>query len=396
MKHLLIICSTLALCAGCGGNGGKTPGFGEPLPPETEQGTRDPQLQPFSSRSIWNMPIGSGARYVPAGLVVPTRGMVTVDENLIVMTPDEPLMDLYYNGAFWDKSKNRCTRDGDLIARLPIPQSFIVSPETWDGVTPNASLAVLMPDKRYIYQGQPFAHCMKENPGLLGHASNFDPGHPEGLTDLYGDGIYGAHGGSRLSAIGGALRVHELTPTSGPIRHALKVNLCGKVNYYYDKATQKGFRWPAVAHDSYAAGENGYGSARPASAPVVKECQLGALLALKPDFDTSKLKTEPARIIAQALIDYGAYVVDDTGWDVFAFTCEWGPAGRFTEEFRKNWGWEFIDYSKGDDETGWSDWARDIRTIFTNLQIVVNNADTARGGGGEPRVPLAPALKRIK
>ena len=31
-------------------------------------GQRDPWLWPFASNSIWNMPIGSEARYVPAGL----------------------------------------------------------------------------------------------------------------------------------------------------------------------------------------------------------------------------------------------------------------------------------------------------------------------------------------
>jgi len=50
--------------------------------------------------------------------------------------------------------------------------------------------------------------------------------------DIYGSGMVGAHGGSGLSAIGGALRCGELTPTSGAIRHALKMNLFGRKNIY--------------------------------------------------------------------------------------------------------------------------------------------------------------------
>jgi hypothetical protein len=39
-----------------------------------------------------------------------------------------------------------------------------------------------------------------------------------------------------------------------------------------------------------------------------------------------------------------------------------------------------------------SPWARDMDKIFLNLHIVVNNTPETIGGGGEPRVPLAPEL----
>lgn len=45
--------------------------------------TRDPLKQPFSSNSIWNMPIGSDAKFVPAE---PERAMaagMTIDEDII-------------------------------------------------------------------------------------------------------------------------------------------------------------------------------------------------------------------------------------------------------------------------------------------------------------------------
>ena len=124
-----------------------------------------------------------------------------------------------------------------------------------------------MPDGRTIKQTQPFARCTPEygtSRCLFGD------------EELYGPGYYGAHGGSGLSCIGGTLRVGELVPGAGPIRHVLKVNLYAARNLHYDDET-RGYRWPA-------------------------------------------------RIRAQAFQDYGAYVVDDTAWDVYALVTEWRPA----------------------------------------------------------------------
>jgi len=143
------------------------------------------------------------------------RGM-TVDGDLIVLTPDAPMLEIYRNAAGWNRNRSRCKIDGPVLFRAPVPPDFIVSPDTWDGLTPNSGLAGLMPDGRTIQQTQPFARCKPD------HGTSrflFDD------QDLYGMGYYGAHGGSGLSCIGGTLRVGELVPDAGPIRHALKVNI---------------------------------------------------------------------------------------------------------------------------------------------------------------------------
>lgn len=342
---------------------------------EAEQ--RDPLKQPFASTSIWNMSIGSEARYVHA-YIEPAMKM-TVDENIIVMTPEAPLMDIYEGKGQWDVKHPdwRCyrTEREKLLFRAPIPQNFIVSPDTWDGLTPNSTLAVLMPDGHTIKQTQPFAHCKAGE--WATSVFMFDD------VDLYGDGTYGAHGGSGLSGIGGTLRVGELTPTSGPIRHVMKVELFSQENLYYDGETC-GFRWPARTADSGA--KEYYYMKR--TNPVVKECRMGALLALPAsmDLDSLKFETKPARILAQAFQDYGAYVVDDTAWDVYAIATEWGPNGRFMDEFEKNWGFPF--HGELD-----SPWGRDLSKIFLNLHVVDNNAPDRIGGGGKPRQPLAPEIK---
>jgi len=337
----------------------------------TKAEKRDPLLQPFSQRSIWNMPIGKTAKYVHAHIEPAKAYGMTVDEDIIVLTPKEPLIPVFKNYAGWDIKKDRCTKEGGIIFSAPIPRSFVVNKDTWDGLTPNSGIAVLMPDGRTIRQSQPFAKC---SPGEGTTQYDF------GDTDLYGDGYYGAHGGSQLSAIGGTLRTHELLPTSGPIRHVLKVNIFGRKNLYYDETT-RGFRWPAKAADGYAAKE--YYKDR--TMEKVSACRMGSLLALPASLSISSLglETEPARILARALQDYGAYVVDDTAWDVYAFITEWSPKKRFQDEFKKNWGFSFNEKSLN------TPWTRDMRRIFTNLHVVDNNGPLNIGGGGTPRVPLA-------
>lgn len=341
---------------------------------QNNEGFRDPWLHPFSHTSIWNMPIGSDAVYVHAQIEPAWDAAMTIDEDYLIFTPDAPLVPIYKNHAGWNRSKDRCIKQGNELFSAPIPPSFIINKDTWDGETPNAGLAVLMPDKRTIRQTQPFSQC------VAGSAtSEYD----YGAYDLYGEGIHGAHGGSGLSVLGGTLRAHELTPTSGPIRHALKVNLYGRKNLYFDQET-RGFRWPARAADSYA--EQEYYKDR--SYPAVPACRMGSLLAI-PSFipiSSLNLETEPARIIAQALQDYGAYVVDDTAWDVYAFCVEWSPEKRFTEEFEKNWGFPFNEPNKD------TPWGRDMAQIFSILYVVDNNTPETIGGGGTPRVPLAKPL----
>ncbi len=251
-------------------------------------GTRNPLKWPFSRHSIWNMPIGSNANYVHAQIEQAQAKGMTVDEDIIVMESDAATTGIYGNNAGWDRNKDRCIVEGGLLFEAPVPEDFVVRPGNWDGVTPNSGLAVLMPDGRTIKQTQPFARCEAGKQATSKYL--FDD------QDIYGQGMYGAHGGSVLSAIGGALRLGELRPDSGPIHHALKVNLFAAKNLYYDGET-KGYRWPAKRADGYA--EGNYGSYR--TNPEVKECRMGALLALPSSWnlDSIGFETEPARILAE-------------------------------------------------------------------------------------------------
>lgn len=353
-------------------------GQASPPTPPPPTGTRDPYQQPFAASSIWNLPIGDAATYVPGQIPTATAYGMTVDHDVLILTPGAPLTNVHYNSDGW--SGTRCGTDGQVLFTAPIPASFVV-PGNNDahGGTPNHSAAVLMTDGRTLRQNQPFTRCQ------AGGGATTWVEYP--TVDLYGEGAEGAHGGSGLSSIGGTLRLGELKP-GNKIRHALKVNLYAKESI---SGQSPGYRWPAVKADSYWQGTYG------GSVPQLK---MGALLALPPSVNVDEpgwLQTQPARILAWTLQNYGAYVVDDTGWSVYAIATEYSPDGDVTQEFQSTWGFSMTPSSKSDP------WAQDMDKIFGKLQVVdswdaaahqkVAASNGALGaGGGAPRQPWAPAI----
>src|SRR5213593_2127334 len=348
------------------------PGGGPP-------GGRDPLLWPFSRDSIWNLPIGASAVYVPANVQQATQRGMTTDPDVIILTPNATMTAVYYNSDGWSGG-SRCTPQGNVLFNAPIPDTFVVpgaGPGNPDGTTPNYATAILMPDGHTLTQGQPFARCTAGGPATMWWSVT---------NDLYGTGIDGGHGGSGLSSLGGTIRLGELVP-GGVIRHVVKINLYGLNNYFYDGTTH-GYRWPASQADGCAS--SCYGGTTPA-------LRMGSLLAIPAsvNIDSLGLETEPAKILARALQDYGAYTVDDTAWSVYAIATEFSPAGRVDDEFNTAWGFPINPPTK----TG--PWALDMDRLFGALNVVdnwdagqwaaVSASNGAQGaGGGAPIVPWAP------
>src|SRR6059036_1167256 len=348
------------------------PGGGPP-------GGRDPLFWPFSRDSIWNLPIGASAVYVPANIQQATQRGMTTDPDVIILTPNATMTAVYYNSDGWSGG-SRCATQGNVLFNAPIPGNFVVQgagPNNPDGTTPNYATAILMPDGHTLTQGQPFARCTADGSATMWWSIS---------NDLYGTGVEGGHGGSKLSSIGGTIRLGELVP-GGVIRHVMKVNVYGLYNYYYDASTQ-GYHWPASQADGCAA--TCYGGTTPA-------LRMGSLLAIPAsvNLDGLGLETEPARILARAFQDYGAYAVDDTAWSVYAIETEFSPQGRVEDEFSAAWGFQINAATKG------VPWARDMDRLFGALNVVdnwdeaqwlsVSASNGAQGvGGGTPRVGWAP------
>ena len=332
-------------------------------------------LWPFSRDSIWNLPIGANAVYVPTNIAPVTGAGMTTDPDVLILTPSEPITPVYYNSDAWSGG-SRCDAQGGVLFDAPIPSDFVV-PGASHGDTPNFATAILMADGHTLTQGQPMARCTANGTATMWWYIQ---------NDLYGTGVDGGHGGSMLSSLGGTIRLGELVP-DGSIRHALKVNLYGAANYYYDSATH-GYRWPAKQADSCAS--SCYGGTNPA-------LRMGSLLAIpaSTDINSMGLETQPALMLAKAFQDYGAYVVDDTAWPVYGIETEFSPQGRVEDEFQAAWGFAIDPASTN------VPWARDMARIFGAVDVVDNwdeaewqavsaSNGTEGAGGGAPRVAWAP------
>src|SRR5438445_2981203 len=342
---------------------------------------RNATLWPFSRDSIWNLPIGANAVYVPGNIKKPTASGMTTDVDVLILTPTAPVTKVWENSDAWS-GRSRCDAQGGVLFEAPIPTDFVVrgaGSGNPDGTTPNYATAFLAADGHTLIQGQPMARCTAG-----GTATMMWSQHDE---DLLKTGNSGAHGGSMLSSLGGVIRLGELVP-GGTIRHALKVNLFGRDNYYTGSGS---FRWPATTADGCAPGC--YGGSVPA-------LRMGSLLALPPSFDVNAMGLEtgePAKILAHAFQDYGAYTVDDAAWSVYAVATEYSPSGKVDDEFGSAWGFPISPASRD------VPWARDMDRIFGALAVVDNwdsstwqtvsaSNGTLGAGLGAPRVAWAPDI----
>ena len=312
---------------------------------------RDAYTQPFTSNSIWNEPIGSGAVYVAAQIAAPTKRALTADQTVTLMDPSAPVTVISRNGG---QHSNRCTGSG-AIAVAPIPASLVVPSSS-----SNSGYAVVAADGTTLIEGGAFARCSVSSGPTAGSAKAYG--------SILSDGLKGGAGGSGLSTLGGLLRVNELVP-GGQINHALRVNIDGAADLYPGPG---GFRWPATREDRY--GPTRYGGHNPA-------LKMGALLALPPNLNLAGLGlSAPALILARALQDYGAYVSNDSARSVFTVATEQGDASA-VNQFQSAWGFPFM--TSG---VSGSPWANDIMLIVKNLDVVNNNGPTSIGGGGTPLV----------
>ncbi|MEN9866810.1 MAG: hypothetical protein RL748_2400 [Pseudomonadota bacterium] len=353
----------------------------------SDKASRDPFKWPFASNSIWNMPIGSDAVYIPAKLA-PVPGndkwapMPQIDDEIIVLEPDAPLTPVYKSDAAWT-GKDRCQATGDLLLEVRMPANYVVPHNN-----KNNCATFLTADRRTLLQAQPFTRCKQEGPATS--LVKFPP------VDIYGDGQRGAHGGSGLSAFGGTLRLGELRPGGPPPRHALKVDVYAKQALYACRNKESCYRWPAIGADRYAVGHYGtlkLGRAQPFN-PNQDEgphsaLKMGALLAIPANKNLASmgLETEPGKMLAWTFQNYGAYIVDDTWGASFALTAETGPHGSFRDQFKADWGFELEQRVRDN-----SQWTRDLQRIVAALAVVDNNGPDSIGGGGTPLQPLAPPL----
>jgi hypothetical protein len=324
--------------------------------------TRDAVLQPFSSQSVWNLPIATAATFEAAtaprtaDLVSAVKGRLYVNQAsyshpVVQATAADPVHAV----------PDRKTASRSSAYRIPAHASIAVGTD--------AHMHVISPDGTYVDEA-------------------YNVRHPDGSTydaarrhrvDLLGTGL-GPQNGTRAyggSALGGLIRAWEVDPThpayTGVIRHALAIALDGTQLHYsggsfgYNSAghsTALGYVWPATEQDSFST--TGYTGAVP----------MGAYFAIPPSVDITRLGLSPSGLmVARALQDYGGYVTDRASGVAPLYVEPSAPAG-FRNELLANS-------------------ARDLATIQAQLRVVTSNSAATPNGGplGAPRrQPLLPPL----
>lgn len=365
---------------------------------------RDRFLEPFSSDSIWNTAIGSDAAFSPARLYAdaatnPLTQVHNDQDFFLRQSPDDPPTQWVDQGD-WG-GDDHCKVAGKVAVTMPFPAAWTSASDGGRsaGNQPNNNaMGVLLLDNETIVQMQPAYRCAPHPAPLLARFGNATDGCPQqfpNTTSVFGGGALGSHGGSGLSGVGGTIRQGELLQSSGPIRHALKLELqhqwyYGAAKLQQDSAYNGGraqYLWPATGSDSGSNKAPGglYGGKDPHVAP-------GALLALPADVAASLNMTTPVgKKLAAALTDYGGYLVDDTGAGNSAAVC---MEAAVNLELREAYGYTMT-YPHGVSGAA-SDPGRelyaDLLRILQNLHAVTNNGPATVGGGGTPRVPTKPPI----
>lgn len=340
-------------------------------------GLRDPIKQPFASSSPWNTAIGSGASMISAGLGASPGTKLKTDEIFIGLNKDDPLLQLkeanFANGS--------PVTPGYVFPSSPIELVHVPTGMShggqWNGIG-----ALLRSDNRYVWQGQP----MYLRDGTVSSATdtgatagprwaNSYPqpsgAAPTGLTDLYGNGIAGSHGGGHLGGLGGALRAWEWYG-NGHIQHVLGLNVYSR-KYLSKLGTPAGYRWPAVKADSsFTVDQVGGVPTNNYYGGTIVDVRMGSLLCLPASFDLSTITDLQAKRLAWTLQNYGCYIVDNSGINEFyAISAETSIVDDIS-----NAGGNFHSQMLG---------------LLPSLMVVTNNASDAVSGGGTPRV--APLLE---
>lgn len=344
---------------------------------------RDPWLRPFISTSIWNTPIGTGAQFYPAGLFTGTSSTPSAFKvygdimYAIKTTATDPVIPFYAQSSWCNSDPlcNHCTPN----AGNPI-RTYLIYPQNFKtlSIGGNFGAVILQPDGQTLIQMLQMYRCTLSSPliGIPMMNSNI----------LTSDGIAGSHGGSYMSALGGAIRLRELLPSTENITHALDLEV--NALYYYSREYCK--RWPATKCDGYY--KTGYNGTN-------KYMGMGTLLAIPLSVSTKlKLSTVPAKKLLHALTYYGGYITDDAHQNVAQIGIEYEAFLEFHQfygytfsaqnDITKNEADKYYDYTYNSQSIKGRLFYRDIVILFKALQVVINNGPTSIGGGG---VPLAPA-----
>jgi hypothetical protein len=349
--------------------------------------SRDKYLSPFTEASSWNLPLAKTAVYQP-GLIGTVAEFATEPEFMLNYSSttglvDRPIfrtLDPDVNG-----NANRCTKDPGYV--LSGPTSFLGFPYNGygraasggdrlegyqfnglpviQGTVPNPanvdywSQGFLQPTRRVLslpstfikqisnqndafaviyannqlVQGAYITKCSSTSTEVYGNIEadmSIKAGvetftNRSGVSQTRDISLYGGHGGSGLSAVGGTIRAGEMNNTSDfAIRHVMKLTLGD--SWWMNEATSQTdcFVWPATTCDSTASLNTLEGYGRQTASDQPAYMKVGVLLAIPPTETPESLgiQTSAGRKLFYAFQDYGAYDVDDAAGNLVNLAME--------------------------------------------------------------------------
>ncbi len=241
----------------------------------------------------------------------------------------------------------------------------------------NECTSVLQPDGKTVIEFQPTCRAWYLNPDDNGNkvVAGYIIGNPR-ISRLDSEGNLGTHWGSGMSTVGGSIRSGELTG-DGNIEHALKLDVYGYLCYYM-KGELEGYQWPADRCDGAAPNPKlntyngywgGYCNKNNSDAKIV----MGSLLALKKDVTVESLgiQTEIGKKLFYTLQNYGCYIVDDSAWPQYNFCAESTVPDEVYAKYGINLRGKLP--NNDNDTSVQAKYARDIQTIISNLCVVSYN-----------------------
>lgn len=335
--------------------------------------------RPFSSSSVWNTRISSGAVYTAAGFSSQQQFRFFFEGIRIhKVNYADPLRRVYEK-----KSDGYCLGSYNIDTSkvhydVNIPDSLI-----YNRIINNGIVTFLFPDGR-VKESYRWERCFAGSTA----AGRWKPSEWYYVT---GDGLpqLGRHLGSLLPGLGGVIRKGELaTPAGVPIPHALKLALATAVLYYNPSDPTPGYRWPAKTRDGYAS--TYYRGRNPA-------VEMGSLIAIHRSQTESSLglRTEPAKKVFKALQIYGGYVVDSCclqsadGWMLGA---ELGASNQnlAAADLQNVYG-----ISLSGTNLASNNFRLDMRAIYDHLMVITNTSPQHPKGMEENEMPAPDNLRIV-
>ena len=291
---------------------------------------RTVSLQPFTTTSPWNKPIGSGATF-QASTDPATADLLDTayDRDIASWQWSHPI--------YWAIASDplvTVTEDGGRVVQYRIPASATPALPDITVTASDSHMHVVQPDRRTLFEAWLF-----ERTGPTTATAGYIV-----ETDLLSNGLLLGVRGYGGSAIGGLIRKHEVANRYIPHPIAMAPP---------SEYMLSGWVWPATRED--------------ASGPTLYQgnIPMGTFAAIPPGVNIGALGLNADGLaLATALQDYGLYVVDSSdAWAIYA--------------------------EPGSDEPRLDAMWANMPTIRAQMRVVTNNTSANNGTPGTPRRPLA-------